>query len=378
MMRRYYQKISSYILPVCLLYVIALSLNLYVSTHEIPANLTTDNSVDLANSTDVYNNGWHVWAQNGQSYTSVVVGYIAPSLARLFHTDVVNIYRYVFPCVYSFTPVLLYILYRKLIKPNMAFLGALFFATLPPSYQEIPTRGKSEVAEPIAVLALLVIFSNLKPKYKIPIASLLVVLTLWCHYSVGIMLLVWVGAMVLFSKQRLTIATIFAVGVISFFTYFHYAAGGELLSEIFHWNTLVYHADPITQLLLLSSNITMHPLAMPYVPVIRNTNMPQLWRVRAIIYADIALLVIGLFYLIRHREWMVKYREYLPFLSVSILMVLGALFIPFFTRGLYISAWIQFGAFSAGLLYGASTYYIPKWIPYTLLAGLLAVSIMKY
>lgn len=360
-----------------LIFAIALGLNLYVAIKEIPENIYSDNIIDLELSNLCYENGWEIHQAHGQSYTSIVVGWIVPKIARLLNISVEDVYQYVLPIVFSFTPLLLYLLYRKFTDNHKAFIGAMFFLTLPPTYQEIPTRGKSEFAEPFTALVLLILFSNIKTPYKIIIGCLASYICIASHYTIGVFLILWLITMVFWTKDKNAFAAVAFTSIVFFFVYYSYISNGELIKQLLVWNYLGSHVDPITELILASNNITMDALSMPYTSIVIQDNVKQLWLIRAFIYTDIAILCAGLIYFIKHKVYKLA-NEYLALIGVSVITVLCALFIPFFTYGLYISVWIQLSAFSLSLLYGLSTNYISKWIPYLLIIGLLVISVVKY
>lgn len=360
-----------------LILVIALGLNLYVAIKEIPENTFSDNIVDLELSKLCYKDGWNIHQAHGQSYTSVLVGWIVPKTAKLLNISVENVYQYVLPVIFSFTPLLLYLLYRKFTDNHKAFIGALFFLTLPPTYQEIPTRGKSEFAEPFAALVLLILFSNIKTPYKIILGCIASYICIASHYTIGIFLLLWLFSMVFFAKDKNAFVAVVCTSIVFFFVYYSYMSGGELIKQLLVWNYLDGHVDPIAELILASNNITMDALPMPYTSIVIQDNVKQLLIIRTFIYTDMAILGAGLFYFIKCKVYKIV-PEFMAFIGISVVTVLCALFIPFITKGLYISVWIQLGAFSLSLLYGLATNYIPKWIPYLLIVGLLVISILKY
>ena len=63
--------------------------------------------------------------------TAIGTTVIAPFLTNVFRIPGYWIYKAVFPLLFAFVPVILFIIYRKEFGDKVAFLGTLFFITLP-------------------------------------------------------------------------------------------------------------------------------------------------------------------------------------------------------------------------------------------------------
>ena len=139
---------------------------------------------------------WDIAKHYGtQSSTSIVVGFLVPYLSRVFHIDIVWIYKAFLPFLFSLTPVVLYYIYKQAIGEKLGFYAAMFFMIVPVTTLEIVQIGKSMVAELFMALALMAVL--VRNKNKPNTLSLIVVITAFsltamlAHYTVGMALLAY-------------------------------------------------------------------------------------------------------------------------------------------------------------------------------------------
>lgn len=162
-------------------------------------------------------NGWNTGYLE-ISNTSFVVGWLVPRLSEFFSIAPEWVYKVILPMIFACTPVLLYLIFRKqlnmpcsapathkmptakltVISPSYsqehhgslkAFYAAMFFIIVPIYSLEIPTIGKSMVAETLMALCLWTMFTNWKAWQKCIIMTVLALFTIWAHYTVGIILI---------------------------------------------------------------------------------------------------------------------------------------------------------------------------------------------
>jgi len=244
-------------------------------------------------------------------------------------------------------------------SPGQAFLSALFFIALPPSYQEVPNIAKSMIAEPLAVGALLLGLRDSQSRFIPGVA--LSLLSLLAHYTLGIFLAIWFSAAWFVTGNRrvlLTIAVIVTVGTV----YFSVVGGGSVSNGIIHWGKLPEHSsDSVMNAVKGQAFEISSPDYHPYttmtlkdrlaIPTLKAPASP-VWAAKAVLFAvELGLLFGGLYWL-KHK---MRYRAMTALVAVSIMMVLAAMFIPFVTRGLFISRWVQISAIPLCGLYGLSS-----------------------
>ncbi len=152
----------------------------------------SDISRELLMSNLALQNGWDLSLYD-PSNTSVVVGWFVPFLSQIFSVETQWIYKVVLPGIFAATPVILYFIFKKQIGDLKAFYASMFFIIVPVYALEICTIGKSMVAETLMALTFWVIFTDWKQEYKLLAILPLVLLTLWTHYTVGILLCMYLG-----------------------------------------------------------------------------------------------------------------------------------------------------------------------------------------
>ena len=193
---------------------------------------------------------WDIAKHYGtQSSTSIVVGFLVPYLSRVFHIDILWIYKAFLPFLFSLTPVVLYYIYKQAIGEKMGFYAAMFFMIVPVTTLEIVQIGKSMVAELFMALALLAIL--VRNKNKPNKLSLIVVITAFsltamlAHYTVGIALLAyllgiflvrfitnWIPKWQLFFKKAVPLVVLPVVLVViggASYAYYSYADEGVIV-----------------------------------------------------------------------------------------------------------------------------------------------------
>jgi uncharacterized membrane protein len=177
----------------------------------------SDISRELLMSNLAIQNGWDLTLYD-PSNTSFVVGWLIPQLGAVINGFLILIYaitafpaynppfvpmglewiyKVFLPMIFAFTPVILYLIFRKMIGDLKAFYAAMFFIIVPVFALEIAAIGKSMVAETLMALTIWVMFTNWRCK---PLVMLgLVLLTLWAHYTVGILLCMYLGGIMIVS-----------------------------------------------------------------------------------------------------------------------------------------------------------------------------------
>lgn len=306
----------------------ALSLGLLLATSLRYAG--TGDGGEIARAREIQVNGWHITETRDQNNTSIVMGFIAPSLAGLLRVDVGQVFRIVLPAIFALSSVLLFLLYRRVLGSQTdAVLAAAFFAILPPTWEEVPAIGKSMIAEPLAILTLLVWFSSWRSRYKLPALTVLVLLTLLSHYTVGFMLLAWLGILSLVSCDRKRLSHILpvAVGVVFGAVYFAVAANGAVFYFLNHFSEF----SPKDIHVMLNANITL------------DQGVLVVWvRWHKYMVAFLCVIMAGTLYLVTHKVSM--HPAFRNLVLVGTVCVLAAYFVPVVTYLLFLSRWIQISA----------------------------------
>ena len=157
------------------------------------------------------------WDYPHQYITSIVVSAFLPFLSQITHIDLVWVYKVVPVLFLAIVPVLAFIIYRHQFGAKRAFWAAMFLMIVPVMTVELVGNAKASISEVMFMLAILVLISDLRQLYKAPILIICVMLTLLSHYTVGIVLLCVLGA-ILFGKVLIIVARKQVVGKISVFS----------------------------------------------------------------------------------------------------------------------------------------------------------------
>jgi uncharacterized membrane protein len=175
-------KISIQYYPIYL-YGLALSLlwqTTMLGTHIIGVDIHSEYYVVMT----TLKNGWDLdWINVGN--TSVVLTVIAPFLDRLGF-DTIWQFKVLYPMICAFTPVILYVSFRKMFGSKYAFISAIFFMTMPMFIMETAGIVKTQCA--FVCLAGIVYFftSDVKVWKKTLFICILAFGTIMFHYTIGI------------------------------------------------------------------------------------------------------------------------------------------------------------------------------------------------
>jgi uncharacterized membrane protein len=201
------------------IYLVAL-FNLWSTTLLGQSVVGIDISRELAMSNQALQNGWNWTGIYDVSNTSALVGWAIPQFSKFFQISTEWVYKLFLPMIFACTPAILYIIFRKqLCMPCSAsvnnrplyvvsastitiqehhgylksFYAAIFFIIMPVFSLEIGAIGKSMVAETLMACCFWTMFSSVKLWIKLPLMILFALLTLWVHYTVGIMLIFYLS-----------------------------------------------------------------------------------------------------------------------------------------------------------------------------------------
>lgn len=145
------------------------------------------------------NSGWdsaYPHAYNG----ALSVTLLAPAIAKIFHLDLYIVFKWIFPFIYSFVPVVLYFIYKKFLSTPQAFIACIFSIIVPTFFIEVTGIAREQIGELCMVLSILFLLN--KRWIWFVVAG---ILTVMAHYSIGYILFFYLlvigGVYLLFSKQ---------------------------------------------------------------------------------------------------------------------------------------------------------------------------------
>lgn len=339
-----------------LIYVFALCLILPIS---IMCNPKSDNIGEVVQSISVIKNGWHPFSSEVFANTSLVTSFIVPTIYHLTHLSVINIYKIILPMIFCLTPVLLYKLLRKFLDKPMAIFSVVFFLLIPPTYKEMPVIAKEQVAETLAVIVLLLLFSNIKNRYRIPLLMLTIILTLWCHYSVGFILLAWLVILVLarLVLYRKDIWLFFPLigGAVFGYLWFTYASNGVILKTI-ETNITTYASNSVQQ--AITQAVTGKDFVLQ--PVVGQILRINLWLI-------VGVMGLGVVYLLWHIGKN-KLKEFAVLIAVVTIALAIIIYSPKLQTKLFLDRWVQINGMVVCPLFALGSKIVSQKVAYTLIS----------
>ncbi|WP_162198625.1 DUF2206 domain-containing protein [Methanosarcina mazei] len=120
----------------------------------------------------------HDIPRNINAMLSIVV--LAPIYSNICDLSLTYVFKIVYPFLFSFTPLGIYLIYKKQINNSkVAFFSVFYFMSVYPYYTEMLALARQEIAEIFLVLIVLVMISNYEaPKKKL----------LYTIFSVGLVI----------------------------------------------------------------------------------------------------------------------------------------------------------------------------------------------
>jgi uncharacterized membrane protein len=102
-----------------------------------------------------------VWRTNQfDPYTSVLSVAILPAMINILSgITMVQVFKFVYPVLFSLVPVILYKITRKIFAPGAAFLSVFLFMSYDSFYDQMIALGRQEIAEILLTLLILVLLS---------------------------------------------------------------------------------------------------------------------------------------------------------------------------------------------------------------------------
>ena len=99
--------------------------------------------------------------------TSVVIGLIAPWVSKLFHLDMIWVFKIVLPMFLAGVPLVLFATFKKMFGDKRAFFAAMFFMIVPVFSMEMAQIAKTMIAELFLALMVYFMVTDWKWYYKL-------------------------------------------------------------------------------------------------------------------------------------------------------------------------------------------------------------------
>jgi len=183
--------------------------------------------------TDIHLEYYYAQLRAGKDVVQPTVGLPQGTSIITYITDNIWVWKVVYPLLFTSIPVILYFVFKKWFTPTQAFLASFFFITFPAFPMELPSIARQMAAEfVLAILLYLLVASNLKVKYKIPLVVACGALLPLFHYAVGMVTLILLGAGLLFRSRRKLVGIGLAATVITSAIYFPMVEDGAVTTKL--------------------------------------------------------------------------------------------------------------------------------------------------
>jgi uncharacterized membrane protein len=182
-------------------------------------------------------NGWDSSLANTIN-SCLPITLLAPALAKILHIDLIWVFKVIFPLLFALIPPILYYVYSKIIKPDLAVIGVLIFLIIPTFFIEMPQIQRAMFAILEVVIMLAVIVSNRSYKTKMVLLMLGTLLLVASHYStvmfwLFIVAMLVVGCLIGHKKKEATLyMSVLLVGLAGFMLYSRWVASGWQVVDI--------------------------------------------------------------------------------------------------------------------------------------------------
>jgi uncharacterized membrane protein len=279
-----------------------------------------------------------IWdVTNFDPYNSVISVTILPAvLSAVSGLDGISIFKFVFPVLYSFAPVILYKVYRKILSPRAAFLSVFLFISYPTFYGEMIQLGRQEIAE-ILLLVLIWIFLSTQTM-KISGRLAIVILTIGlvtAHYALAYIYLVFLTFSFVVSRvSRRTITLgnsfILLLTAVATLVWYAFAAGGVGIFDLYRsvspviqgfWQSLFFEGSRPSAVLQAAG------LAPGLPGIVHDLN-------RVTLYLAQICLVLGFLAFVFKKRKSVAEQKMLPLMTIGLVFLGCAVILPFFAAQL--------------------------------------------
>lgn len=316
-------------------------------------------------------NGWDAsvpHAYNG----ALSVTLLAPFLSKLLHIDLYTVFKFVFPFIYSFTPVVLYFIYRKYVSDSKAFWAAIFFILVPTFFIEVTGIGREQIGELMMALTFLCMVNK-----KWWLFGLFGILTILAHYSMGYIMAFYivvyaVGMVVLTHKVNWRLFAVVGVILLGGYVFLNNVADGIPLKSAEYVGAS--YIDPIAHPQGLDSAYSVKPGIYQYIDIGSRDTLVKMALGLDLLDAPIegkifrltqfaiqALIILGGVIALRKRY----NPQLLALMAGGVLILLACVFVPSFASILNPTRFYHLAMFflPVALVIGISTYkYWPRVI----------------
>jgi uncharacterized membrane protein len=182
------------------------------------------------------------------TYNSALSVTILPTMVQsILAVDDTTIFKTLYPLVFSFVPVVLYLAYKNVVDNKRAFVSSLFFASFTGYFLEVSFIGKQEIAEIILALLILLTFRRKAKAQRSGRAFAMMVLiagVVFSHYAltyiyISFLLLSWLAMAALKKRSVIGLPFVALSTVLALGWYIFTAGGSAFIAIVQFGNSLV-------------------------------------------------------------------------------------------------------------------------------------------
>jgi uncharacterized membrane protein len=157
----------------------------------------TDIHTEIFSTNRIINYGWDYTLADGNNMSAVLF-FVSPLLNKIGFPLVWQ-FKILYPLIFSFTPVLLYLAYCKILDNRSSFFAALFSVIIPMFVLDTTSTVKSLIAETFLAGLILVLLSEMSTFKKSLLGLICVIGSVLNHYTVGFIMLFYLVGMLVVS-----------------------------------------------------------------------------------------------------------------------------------------------------------------------------------
>ena len=232
----------------------------------------TDVNVEYYFSRMVILNGWDT-SLNNSFNSSMPITVLAPLLSGYSESNLIWVYKIVFPLLFACAPVLLLYIYSRFMPIKTAFLSSFIFIIVPTYLLEMPQIARQMVSELVLVGIVALLISKIDHKWKMLYVLICSLIIIASHYSMATFLFVILFVATIgylrYDKEKwraLDLAIILILSIGCFYGYSHWVASGWQVEDMANATKIL--TDSIVSGGIASGNVQSNPISINWLHVV--------------------------------------------------------------------------------------------------------------
>lgn len=349
--------------------IFAISLALIYQTTLISPYLV---GTDIHSEYNYYLNALDGWDRTIQGNYNTAIGlvWVAPFLTHITGIDGVWIFKAIYPFMFSFAPVLLYLAFKDFIGRKVTFLACFFFVSAPPFLLEVVQITKLQLSGLcLAFIIFLLFYRGWSQKLRLWLVVPTSLLLIMFHYSTGYIYLYFIGGgacLVLLAwlcrwakptlplKSMFILVGIIVVGIVGYFTLI-----GSTLSNPAEWiEPAKYVPPPFAQVITQQEPVIKTALGLDFMSATIEGKVFRVFQILTELF--IAVGFIGM--VVRYRCEKRFPLEYTALCGAGLLLILACIILPDFSKLINMTRFYHLALyFIAPLVVIGGIYLLKPW-----------------